>query len=86
MHRVRKVVGRYSVRDTVATFMIIVKSPGNGLIVILHRTGGGRTERKGGIIWKRIKRRKQIKSLAFSGSSLKVLSSEMDQAESRLIR
>jgi hypothetical protein len=41
----RRVVGRYSERDTVATFMIIVKSPGNGLIVILHRTGGGRTER-----------------------------------------
>ena len=30
-------------RDTVATFMIIVKSSGNGLIVILHRTAGGQT-------------------------------------------
>jgi len=57
----------------VATFMIIVKSPGNGLIVILHRTGGGQTERVrgGGLYGKRIKGRKQIKSLAFSGSSLK---------------
>jgi hypothetical protein len=60
-------------RCSVATFMIIVKSPGNCLIVILHRTGGGQTERRGGggLYGKRIKRRKQIKSLAFSGSSLK---------------
>jgi hypothetical protein len=48
--------------------MIIVKSPGNGLIVILHRTGGGQAERMGGLYGKRIKRRKQIKSLSFSSS------------------
>ncbi len=51
-----------------ATFMIIVKSPGNGLIVILHRTGGGQTERWGGggrIIWKMDKETKTNKILLF---------------------
>ncbi len=50
-----------------ATFMIIVKSPGNGLIVILHRTAGGRTERRGGgrIIWKKDKETKTNKIFFF---------------------
>jgi hypothetical protein len=61
------VVGRYSEWDTVATFMIIVKSPGNGLIYYTEPEAGGQRE-GGGLYGKRIKRRKQIKSLSFSSS------------------